>query len=222
MARHLYTFENPTNSKHIQDIVRVLQNGGLIIYPTDVNWALGCDGTNAGAVTKIYNLKTDHPREKPLSLIMNSISQIAEYATVSSTDYRILKKCLPGPYTFLLKRHRRLPKQIGDKRQIVGVRVPDCPLLKDIIDTLGKPLATSSLPLPEGRKHAPYAGWEVASDFATKVDIILDLGKDLLESQTTVVDLTGEVPILVRQGVGPTAWLEELGLKRLKDPMDDT
>ena len=214
MAKHLYTFDNPPNRKHIDEAVRILEKGGLLIYPTDVNWAVGCDATNSSAVDLVYRLKPSHPREKPLSLLMHSISQIAEYAEVNGASYRILRKLLPGSYTFILARAKNLPKRLGDKRKAVGVRIPNSPLLVAILEAFKKPMASGSLPIPSGKSELCTQGYELYESFGHAVDLLLDLGEAVFPRETTIIDLTSDLPLIIREGEGDIQWLEEIGAER--------
>lgn len=213
MALHLYTYDSPPSVKDLAKAQRVLESGGLIIYPSDVNWAVACDATNSAAVDKVFRLKPSHPRDKPLSLLMHSISQISEYAVLSSTAYRVSKKLLPGPYTFILNRAKNLPRQLGDKRKSIGVRIPKSPLLLALLEAFGKPLASGSLPKPEGKDEFLTKGYEIDEYFGHAVDIILDLGESLVPLETTIVDLTEEPPKIIRSGIGPMDWLLEIGAR---------
>jgi tRNA threonylcarbamoyl adenosine modification protein (Sua5/YciO/YrdC/YwlC family) len=213
MAIHLYTYDSPPSIKDIARAVKVLESGGLIIYPSDVNWAVACDATNSAAVERVFRLKPAHPRDKPLSLLMYSISQVSEYAQVSTTAYRVLKKLLPGPYTFILTRAKNLPKPLGDKRKSVGVRIPNSPLVLALLEAFGKPLASGSLPLPDGRTEFCTKGYEIEECFGHGVDLILDLGESLSPLETTIVDLTEEPPKIERTGLGSVDWLLEIGAK---------
>lgn len=222
MAKHLYTFDNPPNRKHIEEAARILEKGGLLIYPTDVNWAVGCDATNSSAVDLVYRLKPSHPREKPLSLLMHSISQISEYAEVNGASYRILRKLLPGSYTFILPRARNLPKRIGDKRKAVGVRIPSSPLLIAILEAFQKPIASGSLPIPSGKAEICTQGFEIDESFGHAVDLLLDLGESVFPLETTIVDLTNDLPLIIREGLGDIEWLLEIGAKRASEETSES
>ena len=116
MATHLYTYVKPTSKKDLEKACQVLRDGGTIAYPTDVNWAVGCDPTQKKAITTIQRIKSVHPKEQPFSLMCNSLSMVSQVCTVETAAFRLLKKILPGPYTVLLPRHKTLFRQINSLR----------------------------------------------------------------------------------------------------------
>lgn len=201
MAEHLYTFINPTAERHLSKVCRILEADGVIAYPMDVNWAFGCDAGSPKALERIRRLKPTHPKEQPFSLICSDISMAASVGNIDNHQYRVLKKCWPGPYTVILKRHRSLPRQIKDKRPVVGVRIPESPLMRDLVKMWGKPLATTSVPLLSDGTMAKM-GYQVFDEFGHGIDLLLDLGEELPGLDSTVIDFTEEQPILVREGVG--------------------
>lgn len=207
MAEIIYTFVDPPREKDIERAVQCLENGGVIAYPTDVNWAFGCDVLSSSAIDKIRLLKPAHSKEKPFSLICSSISMISDIAIVNNNSYRLLKKLLPGPYTLLLKSNKRLPKQIHDKRKVVGVRHPESPLLLALVERLGRPLLSSSIPHKPSMDafdpaSAIHYGYEVDESFGHGIDLILDLGGEVEMKETSIIDLTEEFPVVIREGVG--------------------
>jgi len=209
VAKLLYTYINPSSPKDLAEACRVLENGGVIAYPTDVNWAFGCDPSSKTAVEKIRLLKPHHPKEQPFSLLCDSISMMASIADIDGTSFSILKRILPGPFTVFLKSSRNLPKQMNDRRKLVGVRIPDCPLLVDLIRLFEKPIATTSIPYTIPHEHSRHDedellhyGYEVEQLYGHGVDLILDLGHAVPAKETTILDMSeGEVR-LVRQGLG--------------------
>jgi tRNA threonylcarbamoyl adenosine modification protein (Sua5/YciO/YrdC/YwlC family) len=207
MAKHVYTYINPPSERDLDEACAVLADGGLLAYPTDVNWAIGCDAANSKALDRIRLLKPGHPKEQPFSLICASISMAAKIANIEGSDYRVLKQTLPGPFTFLLQRNRSLPRQIKDKRRTVGIRVPASPLVLALVEKFGRPLATTSLPrqIVGAEHHAATVvkfGYELDDKFGHALDLILDLGTEIESLETTVIDMTEGGPIVVRQGVG--------------------
>lgn len=199
VAEHIYTYTKPTNKKDLEKACEALSKSGVIAYPTDVNWALGCDATQVKAVKKLLALKPDHPKDKPFSLLCESLAMISSIAFLGNGAYRILRKALPGPYTILLKPQKKLARQIHDKRKTVGIRVPDSPLLLDLLEMYGKPLVTSSLVFED--KKFSY-GYEVDEVYGHGLDVILDLGQEMEARQTSVVDMTEEPPQVIREGLG--------------------
>lgn len=201
MAKLIYTYTHPTSEKDLRATVNILEHDGVIAYPTDVNWAFGCSPSSKKALDRIMALKPQHPKQQPFTLLCNNVSMIAQYAEVTNNDFRVLKRLFPGPFTVLLNRGRTFPKQLKDKRTQVGVRIPDSPLLLDLITLFDQPLATSSVPpRPQGE---PFSyGYEVDQVYGHALDLILDLGTPSTYLETTVIDLTqGEMEI-VREGAG--------------------
>ncbi len=200
MAVHLYTYVNPCSEKDLAKAMAVLSSGGVLIYPSDVNWAFATDPAMNDGLERIRRLKPDHPKELPFSLVCSSIAMAASYAQIEVFAYRILKRILPGPYTILLPRNHLFPRSLKDKRKTVGIRIPASPLILSLIEAYGKPLATSSLPtLPD---RPLEFGYQIEEELGHGVDMILDLGDAVSFQETTILDLTeGEIKI-VRLGVG--------------------
>lgn len=206
MATHLYTYVSPVREKDIETICAILEDDGVIAMPMDVGWSFVCDAANGKALDRIHRLKPSHPKDRPFSLICDSISMAAHLANVDNTVYRWLKKSLPGPFTILLESHASLPKQIHDKRKIVGIRIPDCELAREVVAKFKRPLAASTIMLPgnneDGIKTQPGFGWEVEESFGHGLDMVVDIGDESLRQETTIMDLTQGIPELVRAGVG--------------------
>lgn len=201
MAEHLYTFINPTSERDLSRACRVLESDGVLAYPMDLNWALGCDARSVKALDRIRRLKPSHPKDRPFSLICSDIAMAAEVVNIDNAQYRVLKKVWPGPYTVILKRQRTLARQIKDKRPVVGVRIPESPLIRDLVSRLGRPMATTSLPALQDGQGAKL-GYQVMEEFGHGIDLLLDLGEELLGLESTVIDFADGEAILVRLGVG--------------------
>lgn len=202
MATTIYTYENPVSEKDISRIVEILNNDGVICYPSDVNWAFGAKATSKKAIDKLVKLKPNHPKDKPFALVFSSISQVSEYASVDNFAYRHLKKLLPGPYTIILPRAKNLPKQLDDKRRVVGVRVPNRELVLKIIEALEVPLVTSSVPENADNSYCTQ-GFEIEEKFGHALDGIIELGIVVDHQETTVLDLSEGELCVIREGVGP-------------------
>ncbi len=201
MSEHLYTYVNPTSEKHLSRVCRLLEADGVIAYPLDVNWAFGCDAGSPKALDRIRRLKPTHPKDQPFTLICSDISMASSVGNIDNHQYRVLKKAWPGPYTVLLKRHRSLPRQIKDKRPVVGVRIPESTLLRDLVTMWGKPIATTSVPLLNDGTVARL-GYQVFEDFGHGIDLLLDLGDELPGLDSTIIDFSEDVPVIMRVGVG--------------------
>lgn len=210
MSRILYTFDHPVSMKHLQEARQVLSDGGLVAYPTDVNWACGCLCDHKRGCQRLQKLKIS--ADKPITFIFPSLSEVSHYAQVESGAFRVLKKILPGPYTVILESHRRLPKIISSRRKEIGIRIPQSELLMELTQILPAPLATIALSLPVLSSSAqltydgqirPRFGYEIADAFAHQIDLILDLSTEVTYQQTSVIRLTEGVVEVIRQGDHP-------------------
>jgi tRNA threonylcarbamoyl adenosine modification protein (Sua5/YciO/YrdC/YwlC family) len=191
---------HPVNpqGRHLQAAAAVLNAGGLVIYPTDSVYGLGCDLFNKKAVEKIYQLKGNDKR-KLLSFICPDLKEISEYAYVSNPAYKIMKRLLPGPYTFILSATRQVPRILLENRKTVGIRVPDNAICQALLAEFGKPVISTSACL-HNQGFLNDAD-EIAATFETKVNLFLDGGPGGLDP-STVIDLTEDEPVLIRQGKG--------------------
>jgi len=189
--------EHPEPRK-IARVVEMLQKGGVIAYPTDTVFGLGCDLMNKGAIERLYQIKGMH-RDKSLAFICPDLSDIARYAIVENPQYRVLKRCLPGPYTFILTATREVPKMVQTKQKTVGIRVPNHPVPIAIARELGRPLiSTTAAPPGETPIVDP---WELSERFPG-LEVVIDAG-ECGDVPTTVVDLSGGDVHIVREGAGP-------------------
>jgi tRNA threonylcarbamoyl adenosine modification protein (Sua5/YciO/YrdC/YwlC family) len=193
-------YEDSPNIKVIQKIANALREGGLIIYPTDTVYAIGCDIFQARAVEKICKLKKEDPRKANLSFICCDLSQVSEFARVETPVFKILKKNLPGPFTFILNGSTKLPKLFKQK-STVGIRIPKNAIAEAIVRELGNPLMTMTL-------HDQDAQIEYTTDpeliderYGYSVDLVIDGGIGG-EIQSTVVDCTQDEIVIIRQGKG--------------------
>ena len=193
--------ENPEGRK-IDKVVEVLRAGGLVIYPTDTVYGLGCDLFNPQAIEKICRLKGIDPRKNLLSFMCHDLSQASEYAKNFSTPlFKLLKKTLPGPYTFILNSSSKVPKTIDPKRKTVGVRIPDHAIPLELIIKLGNPIITTSVHDDDKIIDYPTDPELIYEKYINDVDIVIDGGAGG-NVPSTVVDLTNEVPEVVREGRG--------------------
>jgi len=188
---------NP-QGRHLKTAADVLRKGGLVIYPTDSVYGLGCDLFNKKALERIYQIKGNDKR-KLLSFICPDLKHISEYAYVSNSAYKIMRHLLPGPFTFLLGATKQVPKILLENRKTVGIRVPDSTICHALLAEFDNPIiSTSACLADQGFLADPD---EIAETFAKTVDLFLDAGPGGLEP-STIIDLTQEEPVLVRQGKG--------------------
>ncbi len=182
----------------VQRAVEVLERGGLVVYPTDTAYGLGCDSDNKRVLERLYQVK-QRDRKKPLSLICADMSVVSDYGKLSNVAFRLMKRHLPGPFTFVLPAGRRVPKHLMPRKRTIGVRVPDHPVPLALAEGLGRALVTTTVCL-EGNP-ALNEPWAIESEFGNVVDLILDGGPLPPGRQATVVDLLGD-PEILRQGIG--------------------
>jgi tRNA threonylcarbamoyl adenosine modification protein (Sua5/YciO/YrdC/YwlC family) len=189
--------------RRITRVVEVLRGGGLVVYPTDSCYAFGFHMGDRKPVREIQRIRQT-PRTHNFTLVCRDLSDIATYARVDNWCYRTLKAHTPGPYTFILTATRELPRRLqNERRKTIGIRVPDHPVSQAILAALGEPLMSSTLLLPGDDLPMTDAD-EMRQRLKGDVDLIVNSGSCGVEP-TTVVDLTGDFPIIVREGKGPAA-----------------
>ena len=191
--------ENP-NQKEIDKVVNVLRDGGLVIYPTDTVYAMGCDALNVRAVERICQIKGINPQKSNLSIICYDLSNISEYAKVSNAAFKLMKKHLPGPFTFILPTSSELPK-IYKNRKEVGIRVPDNIIIRTLVQALGNPILTMSIHDEDELIEYSTDPELIHEKYDRQVDIVIDGGYGETEP-STVVDCTNDDFTIVRQGKG--------------------
>ncbi len=198
MLLHVHP-ENP-QPRQIKTIVDCLQSGGIIIYPTDTIYGLGCDIFHHKAIERICRIKNVDPQKAQLSFICNDLSDLSTYTKQISTPvYRMLKQYLPGPYTFILPASREVPKILKSKKDTIGLRVPDNKIACAIIRELGHPILSASLP---GDMVEEYTDPEYMHDnFKKLVDLVVDGGIGGMVP-STIVDCTEDEPVVLREGLG--------------------
>ena len=197
---YLKIYEDNPNPEQIRKVVEVLNNGGIIIFPTDTVYAFGCDIFNTRAVETIVRLKNKDARKPNLSFVCHEMNQISEYAKMDDAAFKLMKKNLPGPFTFLLRGNNRLPKLFKNKKED-GIRIPDNNIAISIVRELGNPLMVSSVFRDEDVPEYATDPELIHEKFGSQVDLIIDGGMGGIEP-STVVDCTesGEY-VIVRQGV---------------------
>jgi tRNA threonylcarbamoyl adenosine modification protein (Sua5/YciO/YrdC/YwlC family) len=204
MLLHLHP-ENP-QLRNIRTIVEVLRKGGVIIYPTDTIYGLGCDIRQPKAIERICRIKQIDPAKARLSFICPDLSDLSRYAkSISTPLYRILKSYLPGPYTFILPASREVPKILKSRKDTIGLRIPDNLIALTIVRELGNPILSTSLP---GEMVEEYTDPELMhQNFEKLVDIVVDGGIGGMVP-STIIDCTTDEPELIRQGLGE--WAEQI------------
>jgi tRNA threonylcarbamoyl adenosine modification protein (Sua5/YciO/YrdC/YwlC family) len=190
---------NPDNPQQrlIDQVVKKMQAGAIICYPTDTGYGIGCDMFNQKAINRVIQIKK-RPKHKPFTFMCSSLKNISEYAHVSNSAYRLLKKCLPGAYTFVLPGTKLVPKTMSTKQKTVGIRVPDFAICRELLDTLGNPIINTSIPYEDA---PPIEAYEIEMLLGNRVDIIID-GGPAHPDPSSVIDLTGDVPNILREGKG--------------------
>lgn len=189
--------ENP-QQRYINKAVEIIKNGGVIIYPTDTVYGLGCDIFNKEAVERIYMIKNETDT-KLFSFICSDLKDISKYAKVSNFAYKSMKKLIPGPYTFVLPAAREVPKKLWTKRKTVGIRVPDNAIARTLVNALGNPIISTSATTRKG--DLLFDPIEIRTVFNNSVDLMLSMG-GLSGKPSSIVDLSGEEAEIIREGSG--------------------
>ncbi len=196
--------ENPQERK-IKQVIEVLRDGGVIIYPTDTVYGLGCDINNQRAIERICKIKGIKAKNANLSFICADLSNISAYTKPFSTSvYKLMKRSLPGPFTFILEANSTVPKLLKNRKKTVGIRVPNSPIVRDLVEGLGQPLLSSSiknLDEEDDIVEYPTDPYEIYEQYQHLVDLVIDGGVSY-NVPSTVVDCTDDEPFLIRQGLG--------------------
>jgi tRNA threonylcarbamoyl adenosine modification protein (Sua5/YciO/YrdC/YwlC family) len=195
--RYEINSDNP-QLRLIQQVIAIMKDGGIICYPTDTGYGIGCDMFDQKAIKRLIQIKR-RPKDKPFSFMCSGLHNISEYAHVSNTAYRLLKKCLPGPYTFVLPGTKLVPKIMATKQKTVGIRVPASPICLLLLQTLGNPIITTSIPTNDG--HPPTEAYEIDELLGNRIDGIID-GGSVYPDPSSVIDLTRDIPEILRIGKG--------------------
>lgn len=191
---------NPINPQErlIRKIADSLKQGGIIAYPTDTHYGIGCDIMNKKAIEKIYQIKQRN-KNKPFSFICSGLKNISRYAKVSNYAYRTMKRLLPGPYTFILEGSKMVPKMMLTKRKTAGIRVPDHKICIALIEQLGNPIISTSASLPDGNiLHDPSL---IHEHLNARLDYVID-GGPVPASPSSVISLIRDAPEVLREGLG--------------------
>lgn len=197
---------NPDNPQErlIKKVVDVLKNGGVIAYPTDTYYGIGCDLMNKKAIEAVYQLK-QREKKQPFSFICSDLKDISEYAKVSNYAYKTMKRLLPGPYTFILEGSKLVPKIMLTKRKTVGIRVPAHEICLAIVRQLGNPVISTSATMPDGEvfDNASF----IDDHFGSRLDIVID-GSSVPNQPSSIISLIDDEPEIIRKGMGDVSIFE--------------
>lgn len=201
MAQFIKIYEDKPNEAAIAKVVKVLKNGGLVIYPTDTVYGLGCDITNSRALEKIAKIKGVKLEKANLSFICHDLSNLSDYVKqIDTSTFKLLKRALPGPYTFILPGNNNLPKEFK-KKTTVGIRIPDNSIALEIVRQLGNPIVSTSIRDEDEVIEYTTDPELIFEKWQNLVDMVIDGGYgDNMGS--TIIDLSGDEPIVVREGKG--------------------
>ena len=198
---------NPINPQErlIRKTVEALKRSGIIAYPTDTYYGIGCDIMNKKAIEKIYQLKQRN-KKKPFSFICSGLKNISHYAKVSNYAYKTMKRLLPGPYTFILEGSKLVPKIMLTKRKTAGIRVPDNSICLALVKELGNPIITTSATTPDGTiLHDPALIYDL---FHPRIDIVIDGETPVMGQPSSVISLIDDMPEVIRKGMGDVSIFE--------------
>lgn len=193
-------YESNNNPKDIERIVDIINDGGIIIYPTDTMYAIGCHGLKERSIEKICKLKNIDPRKNNLSIICYDLSKISEYAKVDNATFKVMRRNLPGPFTFILNTSNNLPKIFRNRKE-VGIRVPNNNIIREIVNALDAPIMTTTLPIGDDEIEYITNPELIEEKFGDDADIIVDGGIGGIKPSTVINCTNGEFEI-IRQGKG--------------------
>jgi len=197
---------NPINPQErlLTKVVDVLKRGGIIAYPTDTYYGIGCDIMNKKSIEKIYQLK-QRKKIKPFSFICSDLKNISYYAKVSNYAYKTMKRLLPGPYTFVLEGSKLVPKIMLTNRKTAGIRVPDNRICLSLVQALGNPIITTSATMPDGT--ILYDPSLIHDFFQHRIDVVID-GGPVTGHPSSVISLIDDLPEIIRKGLGDVSVFE--------------
>lgn len=203
MAKFIKIYPENPNEKEIQKVVKILREGGLVIYPTDTVYGLGCDITNTKALERIAKIKGIKLEKANFSFVCNDLSNISDYVkSLDTSSFKILKRALPGPYTFILEGNNNLPKEFK-KKKTVGIRVPDNSIALELVKQLGNPIVSTSIYDDDEVIEYTTDPELIFEKWQNKVDVVIDGGYGD-NTASTIIDLTGNEPEILREGKGST------------------
>ncbi len=196
---------NPINpqKRMVDQVVDLLKRGGVIAYPTDTQYGIGCDIMNKKAIERVYQIK-QWPKYKPFSFICSDLKNISHYAKVSNYAYKTMRRLLPGPYTFIMEGSKEVPKMMLTKRKTAGIRVPDNPICIALISALGHPIISTTAKTHDGEIF--NEPWLIEEHFGKQLDMVID-GGPVPGQPSSVVSLIGDEPEVLRRGIGEVGSL---------------
>ncbi|MEB3357644.1 MAG: L-threonylcarbamoyladenylate synthase [Synechococcales bacterium] len=208
----VYTIHPDTPQvRRIEEIRDALRDGAIMLYPTDTVYAIGCDLNVKSAIARVRQIK-QLSSDKPLTFLCSSLSNISEYAHVTDAAYRLIRRLIPGPYTFLLPATKLVPKLVvNPKRKTTGIRVPDQTLCQALLQAIGNPIISTSALTSVMPADAPISQAELFDSFENQVDILIDDGQPMRYEVSTILDLTEASPTIIRKGRGweaAIAWAD--------------
>jgi tRNA threonylcarbamoyl adenosine modification protein (Sua5/YciO/YrdC/YwlC family) len=197
---------NPDNPQDrlIDQVADCLKSGGIIAYPTDTYYGIGCDIMNKKAIEKVYQIKK-RDKKQPFSFICSDLKHISDYAKVSNYAYRTMKRCLPGPYTFILEGSKMVPKIMLNKRKSAGIRVPDNAISVAIIKALGHPVISTTATF-DNENPIPEA-WQIDETYPILIDLVID-GGPVPNRPSSVISLVNDEPEILREGAGDVSFFD--------------
>jgi len=202
----LKLYEKSPDQKVVQKVVDLLRNGGVIIYPTDTVYGIGCDITKARAVERVAWIKGVKPEKARFSFICSDLSHLSDFAShVDNNTFKLMKASLPGPFTFILNASSQVPKSIKHKRKTVGIRIPDNNIILEIVRQLGNPILTTSLKEDDEILEYPTDPELIAEEYRDLVDAVIDGGYGGI-IPSTIIDCSGDEPEVIREGLGEVEY----------------
>lgn len=205
MAMFLKIYPENPNPRDLNTIVSILRDGGVIIYPTDTVYGIGCDITKPKAIERIIKIKEMKPKDAKFSFICSDLSHIADFARVDNSTFKLLKRNLPGPFTFILPGLNRVPDYFMSKRKTVGIRIPDHSIIVELVRLLGNPILTTSLKDDDEVIEYTTDPELIYEKYDDLVEVVIDggFGNNI---PSTIVDCTTDEPTVVREGKGELIW----------------
>ena len=206
MAKFIKIYPDNPNPKEILRVVELLRNGGIVIYPTDTVYGLGCDITNTKALERVAKMKGVKLEKANFSFICHDLSNLSDYVKqIDTPTFKLLKRALPGPYTFILPGNNQLPKEFK-KKKTVGIRVPDNNIIREIVRVLGNPIITTSIHDDDELLEYSTDPELIYEKWQNQVDLVIDGGYGD-NTPSTIIDLSEGEPILIREGKGDPSFI---------------